>query len=207
MASVYSDLMKVRPSAILAVYGSSSLTHAPDFAVLRELEFRRHDRKARLRRRHAGEPLALAHRFGQVLALKFDEAGLVVEQLHLRRSARLERDRSRAWPWERNAADREAAVDLRAGRSASSGGRANRPARPCRCRLAFRPKKCRRVICRPMFLVVHALLLRNGLVEIQNQARDGGVGREFARIELCPGSAWANRPDLRMPSRPRASAR
>src|SRR2546423_1653530 len=60
-------------------------------SMLLEFEFRRHDGKARLRGRHPCKPLALAHRFRKILALKFLKSGFVVEQLHLRRAAGLEK--------------------------------------------------------------------------------------------------------------------
>ena len=60
IASVCIDLTKHRSSTIFAVCGSSSLTHAPRLAVLRELEDRAGQRQRRLVGRHAGEPLAHA---------------------------------------------------------------------------------------------------------------------------------------------------
>ena len=39
---------------------------------------------------HAGEALAVADRFGQILPLELEEAGLVVEKLDLRGAAGLE---------------------------------------------------------------------------------------------------------------------
>src|SRR5277367_2485464 len=57
--------------------------------MLRKREFRRYDRKAGLAGRHAGKALAAAYRVRQVRALKVFETWFVIEQLHLRRTARL----------------------------------------------------------------------------------------------------------------------
>ena len=59
-------------------------------AVLPEAIFRRRDREAILLRRHAGEPLAAANGVGKIDAAHVVELRLVVEEVHLRRSARLE---------------------------------------------------------------------------------------------------------------------
>ena len=56
-------------------------------AVLREFEERAGQRQRRLVARHAGEPLALAHGVGQLLAVPLVEQRLVVEHLQLRRPA------------------------------------------------------------------------------------------------------------------------
>ena len=56
-------------------------------AVLREPELRPGERQRRLVARHAGEPLALAHRIGQLLAVARLEQRLVIERLELRRPA------------------------------------------------------------------------------------------------------------------------
>src|SRR5262249_11164783 len=58
--------------------------------VLLETEHRRRDGEALLRRGHGGEPLPLADRLGQLGAAQPVELRLVVEQVHLRRRARLE---------------------------------------------------------------------------------------------------------------------
>src|SRR5207302_5895251 len=55
-----------------------------------ELEQRRRDGEARLRRGHAGEALAGADRIGQLGPGELLQARLVVEQIHLRRRAGLE---------------------------------------------------------------------------------------------------------------------
>ena len=57
-------------------------------AVPAERDACRHD-ELFLRGRHRGEPLAVADRVGQLLAGPFPEPGLLVEQLQLRRAARL----------------------------------------------------------------------------------------------------------------------
>jgi hypothetical protein len=59
-------------------------------AVLSEAELAGYHRKAELRGRHVGEALPGADRFRQIRALEILQARLVVEQLHLRRAARLE---------------------------------------------------------------------------------------------------------------------
>src|SRR4029453_5799670 len=58
--------------------------------VLRKLENRLRDGKARLPRGHRRQPLAVADRIGQVAALHFCELRFVVEQIELRGSAALE---------------------------------------------------------------------------------------------------------------------
>jgi hypothetical protein len=55
-----------------------------------KLETGRGDREARLRGRHSGEPLAHPDRIRQLGAAEALERRLVIEQVHLRRSARLE---------------------------------------------------------------------------------------------------------------------
>ena len=87
---MFTLLRKVRRSAIFAVYGSSSLTHAPDWPCCANANFEGTTGKAGLRGRHAGEPLAAAHGLRQIGALELAQARLVVEQLHLRGAARLE---------------------------------------------------------------------------------------------------------------------
>ena len=57
--------------------------------MLRELEQRRRYRKARLRGSHAGEALPLPDRLGKLGCAQILELRLVIEQLHLRRRARL----------------------------------------------------------------------------------------------------------------------
>ena len=59
------------------------------FAILIEGKWRPGERQTRLIGRHAGEPLSLAHGIGQLLTVLGIEAGLVIEQVHLRRAARL----------------------------------------------------------------------------------------------------------------------
>ena len=59
-------------------------------AVLLELEEGVDDREALLRGGHAGEPLAFANRVGQLGAAQTVERGLIVEQVHLRGTTRLE---------------------------------------------------------------------------------------------------------------------
>ena len=56
-------------------------------AVAREAELRRGDGEARLAAGHGGEALAHAHRVGQVAVIPLPHDGLVVVQVHLRRSA------------------------------------------------------------------------------------------------------------------------
>ena len=88
IASVCIVLMTVMSSTIFAVCGSSSLTHVPDCAVLREAEHRAGHRQRRLPHR-LRDALALADRVGNLRALELRELRLVVERLELRRSARL----------------------------------------------------------------------------------------------------------------------
>ena len=59
-------------------------------AVLLELELARRDRERLLRRGHAGEPLPLADRIGQLLREEILQLRLVIEQIDLRRAAGLE---------------------------------------------------------------------------------------------------------------------
>ncbi len=80
-AEVVHDLRRVRQE--LADPGAR-------LAVLRELEARRDHRELGLRRRHGGEPLALADGVRKVVAAPLLELRLVVEHLDLRRPARLE---------------------------------------------------------------------------------------------------------------------
>ncbi len=56
-------------------------------AVLRELVNRRRNRKPRLPRRHRRQALSLPHRIGQILVVPILEAGLVIEEILLRRAA------------------------------------------------------------------------------------------------------------------------
>ena len=65
IASVCIDLMTQMSSTIFAVCGSSSLTHVPDLAVLRELEHATARPGSASARRHAGEPLALRTESGR----------------------------------------------------------------------------------------------------------------------------------------------
>ena len=58
--------------------------------MLRELEFGRGDGEGLLAGGHAGEALALADGVGEFFAAEFEEVGLVVEEIHLRRRAGLE---------------------------------------------------------------------------------------------------------------------
>ena len=62
----------------------------PALAVPGEPESAGRDREALLPRGHAGQPLAHADRVGQLGPLEAGQQGLVVEQVHLRRRARLE---------------------------------------------------------------------------------------------------------------------
>ncbi len=66
IASVCIDLMKQSSSAIFAVCGSSSLTHAPDCPCCANWKSDGAIGKRRLVAGHAGEPLALADRVGQL---------------------------------------------------------------------------------------------------------------------------------------------
>ena len=59
-------------------------------AVLRELEHRLHDRERALPRGHARDALAVSHGCGQLRLVQLLQRRLVVEQVHLRRSARHE---------------------------------------------------------------------------------------------------------------------
>ena len=58
--------------------------------MLFEAEARGDDREAGLRSGHAGEALAVANALGEVLVCVFDEARLVVEELHLGGATALE---------------------------------------------------------------------------------------------------------------------
>ena len=74
-------------STILAVCGSSSLTHMPHLPCWANLNFDGATGKPRLAAGHGGEPLALADRVGQVLVEALVHLRLVVAQVHLRRAA------------------------------------------------------------------------------------------------------------------------
>ncbi len=58
-------------------------------AALFKLNFERQHGEADLRGRHASKPLAVADRFRKVRALELNESRFVVEQFHLRGTARL----------------------------------------------------------------------------------------------------------------------
>ncbi len=58
-------------------------------SVLLEFENRWRHRQRRLARRHARDPLPLPDRIRQILAAILGQLRLVVEQVHLRRAARL----------------------------------------------------------------------------------------------------------------------
>jgi hypothetical protein len=60
------------------------------FAVTGERVLARGDRKTGLGRRHSGEPLAAANRIGELGPAEIGQARLPVEEVHLRRCARLE---------------------------------------------------------------------------------------------------------------------
>ena len=76
------------------------------FAVLRELENRRRDGKARLAAGHGGEALAVADGFGQVL-IEHAPASSVCSRKSPSAAARPPGEsRGSAWPWARNSADR-----------------------------------------------------------------------------------------------------
>ena len=81
--------MTHRSSATLAVWGNSSLNQVP-LAMLGEFERSAGRPGSSPGRGHAGEPLAHADRVGQLLARRSCELRLGVEQVHLRRRARLE---------------------------------------------------------------------------------------------------------------------
>ena len=57
--------------------------------VLRKLKDRAREWQHGLIRGHSGEALSLANRLGQVLAVQFVQARLVVEEVHLGRTAAL----------------------------------------------------------------------------------------------------------------------
>ena len=84
MASVFIDLMKAMSSTILAVCGSSSLTHAPDLPCCSNLKIDGATGQRALARGHAGDALSHADRVRQFGAVKLLELRLVVEQIHLR---------------------------------------------------------------------------------------------------------------------------
>ena len=67
-------------STILAVQGSSSLTHVPDLPCWANLYFDGRDREAGLAAGHGGQPLALADRVGQVLVEQLVHLRLVVDR-------------------------------------------------------------------------------------------------------------------------------
>ena len=62
----------------------------PGGRVLDERELGRGDGEAGLRGGHARESLAAADRIGQLRSLAFEQVRLGIEQVHLRRAARLE---------------------------------------------------------------------------------------------------------------------
>ena len=73
-------------------YANVFTPHYPDeeraaASVLRKTKLRRRDGKFVLRRRHARQPLPVADRFRQILVIPLLHHRLVVEQVHLRRTA------------------------------------------------------------------------------------------------------------------------
>ena len=87
IASVCMLRMKHMSSTILAVYGSSSLTHMPHWPCWANLNFDGAIGKRAWPRGHRRQPLAHADRVGQVLVEPLVHLRLVVEQVHLRRAA------------------------------------------------------------------------------------------------------------------------
>ena len=76
-----------RSSATVAGCGSSSLIHAPDWPCCANWKGDGATGKRLLARAHRREPLAIADRVGQLLAMPSGAVRLVVEQVHLRRPA------------------------------------------------------------------------------------------------------------------------
>ena len=162
-------------STTFAVCGSSSLSHVPDLAVLREPELRRRHGKRLLARGHPGEALALANGVRQVLAEACRQLRLVVEQVHLRRRARLVQIDD-ALRFGREVG--EARLALGGEGSAESPGM---PGPRYRCRA----RRGRRVVAGSCSLAC------DHLVQIQDHAGGGGVGGEFADVERCVAGCLA----------------
>ena len=177
IASVYIDLTKQSSSATSARCGISSLTHAPDLPCWRNWKYRGRHRKAGLRGRHAGEPLAHADRIRQFSGGQFPQPRLVVEQVHLRRSAGLE----------------EVDHALRARRQSAECRAARRPA-PRRSRLRERGDAqptgglAEKVAAREVDEYARSFLCHR-LVQVQNHAR-----HRASRPPAPPDSPCRRRP-------------
>ena len=87
MASVTIERTMQRSSTILAVCGRRSEIHAPLAPCCVKPNCGAGERQRRLVAGHAGQPLSLPHRVGQLLAVAPVEQRLVVERFHLRRAA------------------------------------------------------------------------------------------------------------------------
>ena len=89
IASVCIDLTMHSSSTILAVCGSSSLTHVPDLPCWANLNSEPASGNDSLDGGHAGQPLAHADDVGQFARRSSSAARLVIEQVELRRPAAL----------------------------------------------------------------------------------------------------------------------
>ena len=132
IASVFMLRMKHMSSTILAVYGSSSLTHMPHLPCWANLNFDGAIGKRAWPRGHGGQPLALADRVGQVLVVPVVHLRLVVVEVHLRRAADHVQIDDVLGLGGRSACRRRRSAAV--GRAAARSGRAAKPGPPRRGR-------------------------------------------------------------------------
>ena len=183
----------------------------PALAVLGEAEPARRDREARLPRRHAGEPLA--HRGSSRAArspARSWQQRLVVEQVHLRRRARLEQVDHPLRPGREIGeapmpAPTETGHDRRPPRHGR--GRAATPAPRAEAQAGGPAEElpARQVLAEFDERVHVRLFLRDRFVEVQDQLRDRGVGRQLGRVEAGVGRGLADADQL--PAAARSASR
>ena len=135
MASVCSELITQISSAIRCVYGSRSPIGVPACAARLEPVPTRCDRQPLLGGDHAGEPLALPDRIGQVCVEHRVEPRLRIEQFQLRRARRTGTGRSPASPSASNASPAVRPVDAKADPAIPANRAQRRPSpRLVRCK-------------------------------------------------------------------------
>ena len=141
-----------RSSAIFAVCGKQLAEPGAALAVLGELEDRRGDRQALLARGHRRDSLAHPDRVGQLDPAPVPDRRLVVEQVDLRRGARLEQVDHPLRPGREVRQTRQAAgpCPTASGRRRSAPDRVSPQQRAERDRSQAHPeraRKCRRFSC------------------------------------------------------------
>ena len=189
IASVCIDLMKQSSSATLAVNGNSSETAAPLWPCCANCKPARRHRKPVLPRGHARQPLPHPDRVGQVRPLKPREPRLGIEQIHLRRRTRLKQVDHPLGPRR----------EVRKARDPGPGSEA--PAVQPSAALKSRSQRAARAIvpspaagaaeklpARDQQLVLEAWvhgesLLRERLVEVEDQLRHRRISRQLDRVE------------------------